>query len=162
MDKYGKILKKKTDSYSLTLCSLNKLDNYRNIMKEQYDSGYTQVIVNTDLMLKIIESMLKKNWVLLRVEIDDPSVDEETLQEITILVDKIKENVLNFNRLKEYLEWALDDGSIFIDKIKISIIEGVQKINCEINSNGLMYGNNNNFVFDNFIKGIIESYLNEA
>ncbi|MDT6474714.1 hypothetical protein NNL77_10380, partial [Enterococcus faecium] len=91
MDKYGKILKKKTDSYSLTLCSLNKLDNYRNIMKEQYDSGYTQVIVNTDLMLKIIESMLKKNWVLLRVEIDDPSVDEETLQEITILVDKIKE-----------------------------------------------------------------------
>ena len=66
MDKYGKILKKKTDSYSLTLCSLNKLDNYRNIMKEQYDSGYTQVIVNTDLMLKKIGCCLEWRLMILQ------------------------------------------------------------------------------------------------
>ncbi|EOF77704.1 hypothetical protein CYQ82_08470 [Enterococcus faecium] len=160
MEEYGKILKKKDGLYTLELYSFNKFCNYGTIMKEQYDLGFTQVIVNTELMLNIAENMLINNWTLIKVEIDDPSVDKDTEEEISNLVELIKSNVLNFNKLKSFLEWALDDGSIFIDKLKLGISLDEKIVFCEINSNGLIYGNDNELVFSMFIKEPIEEYLN--
>lgn len=166
MADYGKILKKsKRNLFTVSLCHLDELgrtSSYSQIMHENYKNGYTQVIINSYLMLKITEEMIMDGWTLISIFIDDPSVDEETKQEVSSLVESIKRNPLNFNKLREYLEWALEDGSIFIDKITLARKLKDRYKTCEIYSNGVLFGDIKECVFSNFIKKIVEDYLNEG
>lgn len=166
MADYGKILKKnEVNGFAVSLClfdDLGRTSTYSQIMQESYKSSYTQVIINSYLMLEIAEDMLRDGWTLLSIFIDDPSVDEETKKEVSSLVEGIKRNPLHFNKLSEYLEWALEEGSIFIDKIILA-----KKINnsyktCEVYSNGVLFGDAKQLAFSYYIQKIIEDYLNEG
>lgn len=165
MADYGKILKKKIENgFIASLYQFNQIgknSSYTEIMKKNYENGFSQVIINTELMLTITESMLRDEWTLISIHIDDPSVDEETKQEINSFVEMIKSNPLNFNKLSNYLDWALDEGSIFIDKIKMSKKVDDEYPFCELYSNGLLFGNAKDVVFANYLQKIIEGYLNE-
>lgn len=166
MADYGKILKKNEgNGFTVSLFlfdELGRTSTYSQIMRENYEKGYSQVIINSYLMLKIAEDMIKNDWTLLTVFIDDPSVDEETKKEVGALVESIKRSALNFNKLGEYLKWALDDGSIFIDKMTLAKkVENSFKT-CEFYSNGVTFGDNKELIFSNSVKKIVEDYLNEG
>ncbi|MDE5414574.1 hypothetical protein [Alkalihalobacterium chitinilyticum] len=166
MAEYGKLLKmNEINGFTVSLClfdDLGRTSSYSHIMQENYKSGYTQVIINSYLMLKIVEDMLRDGWTLLSIFIDDPSVDEETKKEVNSLVEGIKKNPLNFNKLSEYLEWALEDGSIFIDKIMLASKFKNSYKTCELYSNGVLFGDAKQLVFSDYIKNIVEDYLNEG
>ena len=161
----GKILKKKIENgFTASLYQFNQIgknSSYTEIMKKNYENGFSQVIINTELMLTITESMLRDEWTLISIHIDDPSVDEETKQEINSFVEMIRSNPLNFNKLSNYLDWALDEGSIFIDKIKMSKKIDDEYPFCELYSNGLLFGSAKDVVFANYLQKIVEDYLNE-
>ncbi|WP_062109760.1 hypothetical protein [Bacillus niameyensis] len=164
MADYGKVLKmNEINGFAVSLCLLDDLgrtSSYSQIMQEKYKNGYTQVIINSYLMLKIAEQMLRDGWTLLSIFIDDPSVDEETKREVSSLVEGIKKNPLNFIKLSEYLEWALEDGSIFIDKVTMAKKIKERYKTCELYSNGVLFGDAKQLVFSEYIQEIIEDYLN--
>lgn len=166
MSDYAKILKcNEVGEFVVSLCLLDDLGrtgSYSRIMKENYEKGFTQVIINSSLMLQVTEAMLRENWILNFVSIEDPSVDEETKKTINYYVEEIKKNPLNFNKLKEYLNWALEDGSIFIDKIRMAKKIDNKFEAYELYSTGVLFGNIKQEVFEKYIKKIIEEYLNEG
>lgn len=163
MSNYGKIMKSYSDRYDVIIIKINdlsKFGSYPKKMKEIYDKGYTQVTINSYLMLKILEEInLLDDWEMVDIEINDPTIDKETIDEINLIVKQIKNKERDFNLMKDYIFWALDEGSIFIDKI--SIFNTKLKIHGEINSNGLIYNENNEMIMNNVIKKIVEDYLNE-
>jgi hypothetical protein len=140
MNKYGKILKKNTNGkFELSILYFDNLNfggNFTKIMKEKYNDGYNQVIINSEIMIDLIEKALFDKWTLLNVNISDPSVDAETLNEIHGIVTSIKADKLNFLNLKSYLDWALDEGSIFIDSLKFAKEIGNTYQVCEVHSVG--------------------------
>jgi len=143
----------------LELTDLSKFGTYPDLMKQKYDAGYTQIIINSFLMIEIMEEVRKKEgWILVDMEVSDPSVDEDTLTNIKTIFKQITENKNDFSVLKEYLFWALDEGSIFIDKI--SVFNTLESINVEINSNGLIFGDDKS-VLDSVILPLLNRYLNE-
>lgn len=164
MGSYGKILKKRSNNIFKTelllLDSLGKSGAYYELMKEKYDQGYTQVIINSYLMLKIAESMLKDGWIILEIEIDDPVIDLETKSQIKRLVESIKVNILNFNKLTSYLEWVLDEGSILIDRITLAKKDQVHIFRSEINSKGIIVGDIKKEIHQLYIKNVVEEFLN--
>lgn len=164
MDKYGKILKKNTNGrFELSLLYFDNLNfggTFTKIMKEKYNDGYNQVIINSEIMIELIEKALFDKWTLLAINISDPSVDVETLNEIREIVTSIKTDKSNYLNLKSYLDWALDDGSIFIDSLKF-----VKKINnsyqyCEIHSVGVIFGPAKDVMYSQILKKLIRDYLN--
>lgn len=164
MTNYSKIMKKfEKQNYEVSLFDfedLSKLGSYPEKMKELYKVGYTQVIINSKLMLMLLELIInQKNWEFIDFEISDPSLDEETENQIKKISGNIKNKEIAFSNVKEYLFWVFDEGSIFIDKIIVYNYK--EKNNIEINSNGLIYGDNNNEIFNQIIKKILEGYLNE-
>ncbi|MGX6962939.1 hypothetical protein [Vagococcus xieshaowenii] len=164
MNGYGKILKKNENSVFhtklLLVDDLSKTGTYPIIMNSEYKEGYTQVIINSYLMLKIAERMLIDGWTLGKVEVDDPSVDQNTRIEINNLVEKIKESPLYFSELESYLEWALDEGSIFIDKIIMGKKSEEGFLSFELTSSGLQRGKQKELVFNKYIKNVVEVFLN--
>lgn len=163
MPNYGKIMKGYSDKYDviiIKISDLSKFGSYPEKMKEIYEKGYTQVTINSYLMLKILEEInLMNDWEMVNIEINDPTIDKETIDEINLIVRQIKNKERDFNLMKDYIFWALDEGSIFIDKI--SILNKKSGIYGEINSNGLIYSENNDIIMNNMIKKIVENYLNE-
>lgn len=166
MSDYGKVLKKYvSDKYVVSLFDVNELgenSSYSEWMKEKYDNGFTQVILNSHIMIRVIEQSLVNGWILSEIKVEDPSVDEDAQLSINRYIDEIKVKPMTFLKLKEYLSWALDDGSIFIDTTKLSKkIDNSMKI-CEMNSNGLLFGEAKTELFSQLIKKEIEEYLNEG
>lgn len=165
MDCYGKILKKrehsKFDVKLLLLEDLSKFGSYSQTMQNEHSCGFTQVIVNSYLMLNIAESMIKDGWVILKLAVDDPAVDIGTKNEIKSLIELIKQDSEYFSSLSRFLDWALDDGSIFIDKISFGKIIEEKPLKFDVSSNGILFGNGKEIAFETYIKTIIEEYLNE-
>ena len=159
MGSYGKILKKRSNNIFKTelllLDSLGKSGAYYELMKEKYDQGYTQVIINSYLMLKIAESMLKDGWIILEIEIDDPVIDLETKSQIKRLVESIK-----VNKVTSYLEWVLDEGSILIDRITLAKKDQDHIFRSEINSKGIIVGDIKKEIHQLYIKNVVEEFLN--
>lgn len=164
MKSYGKILKRKENNgFSTTLLvvdDLSKTGTYPSIMKKMYGEGHTQVIINSYLMLKVAEKMIIDGWTLGKVEVDDPSIEQSTKIEIGNLLDEIKKSTLNFKKLEEYLDWALDEGSIFIDKIIMGRTKENKFYDFELTSSGIQRGNTKEEVFESYIKEVLEDFLN--
>lgn len=164
MQGYGKILKKneknRFETKLLLVDDLSNTGTYPSIMKAERQEGYTQVIINSYLMLKIAERMIIDGWILGNLEVDDPSIEQETKVEISNLLEMIKTSPIHFKKLEEYLEWALDDGSIFIDRIKMGKVINDKFCAFEITSSGLQRGNNKEYIFEMYIKEVIEVFLN--
>lgn len=164
MSDYAKVMKKYIDTkFEISLFHINNFgvgDQYIQFMKERYSEKYSQVIINSGLMLEIIESAIKDEWTLIQIVIDDPSVDEHSRDEIKSLVDNIKKDSIYFNDLKLYLDWALDEGSIFIDSIRLAKTVNDKIMYCDVFSKGLLYSTGKEKLFEMTIKQIIEEYLN--
>lgn len=164
MENYGKILKAKQNNFFKTdlllLENLSAHGTYYDLMKKKYDEGYTQVIINSLLMLQIAENMIIDDWILLKIEIDDPGIDSDEEEQIKILVESLRKNVLNFNKLTKYLEWILDEGSILIDKIVLGKKTEKKVFRTEISSKGILVGDANTEVYNEYLRTIIEDFLN--
>lgn len=164
MTNYVKLMKIYNDNVydviSVEIDDLSKFGSYPKIMKKIYEQGYTQITINSYLMLKILEKVNgSRDWEIINMEITDPTIDEETIDEIKLIFNQIKNKEKDFTLMKEYLFWALDDGSIFIDKIILYNTEA--NVSEEVHSNGLIFGQNNELIFMDIIKEILNGYLNE-
>lgn len=164
MTNYAKLMKIYNDNaydvISVEIDDLSKFGSYPEIMKKIYEQGYTQITINSYLMLKILEKVNgSRNWEIINMEITDPTIDEETINEIKLIFNQIKNKEKDFTLMKDYLFWALDDGSIFIDKIILYNTEA--NVSEEVYSNGLIFGQNNELIFLDIIKEILNGYLNE-
>ncbi|CAM3959735.1 hypothetical protein [Staphylococcus xylosus] len=164
MTNYAKLMKIYNDNaydvISVEIDDLSKFGSYPEIMKKIYEQGYTQITINSYLMLKILEKVNgSRDWEIINMEITDPTIDEETINEIKLIFNQIKNKEKDFTLMKDYLFWALDDGSIFIDKIILYNTEA--NVSEEVYSNGLIFGQNNELIFLDIIKEIMNGYLNE-
>ncbi|WP_077700072.1 hypothetical protein [Staphylococcus hominis] len=165
MKNYVKIMKKfENHKYivkTFDFESLSKFGSYPDRMKKIYEQGYSQVIINSKIMLSILGRVLEhKDFKFISFEVNDPSLDEETRTQMNKIIENIKSKKMSFSVVKEYLFWVFDEGSIFIDKL--TLYHNKKDINIEINSNGLIYFDNDNK--EEFIELVItnlERYLNE-
>ncbi|OCX64816.1 hypothetical protein BFM98_07190 [Lysinibacillus sp. AR18-8] len=156
MDTYGKMFRKKHDEFIIKKYKPSE-QRYYEIINEARKAGYKQLIVNSEIMLQIIESVLLKKGILMNVEMSE-STDEDLSDNVEKLVREIRENPLLFIRLKEQLEWTNDTSCIDINSITLY---------CDGNkftlmSNGVLYGRSeiNNF-FSKIIKPVLISYFYE-
>lgn len=164
MSKYSKLMKAFDQGVynigTLELTDLSKFGTYPNLMKEKYEAGFTQIVINAFLMIEIMETLCKNGeWKLLAMEVSNSSVNEETLIQIKSIFNQIKKNDSEFSMLKDYLFWALDEGSIFIDQISAYNLKEATTV--EVHSNGLIYGDNNQLILDSVILPLLNRYLNE-
>lgn len=163
MANYAKIMKKFDDHKyivkSFDVEDLSKFGSYPDKMKKIYEQGYSQVIINSKIMLSLLERVIEnKNLEFISFEVNDPSLDEETRTQINKIIENLKSKKMGFSAVKEYLFWVFDEGSIFIDKLILYNYE--KSSNIEINSNGLIYFDNKEEFVDLVIANL-ESYLNE-
>ncbi|HCY7665848.1 TPA: hypothetical protein O1692_000959 [Staphylococcus aureus] len=163
MANYAKIMKKFDDHKyivkSFDLEDLSKFGSYPDKMKKIYGQGYSQVIINSKIMLSLLERVIEnKNLEFISFEVNDPSLDEETRAQINKIIENLKSKKMGFSAVKEYLFWVFDEGSIFIDKLILYNYE--KSSNIEINSNGLICFDNKEEFVDLVIVNL-ESYLNE-
>ena len=141
--------------------SLSKFGSYPDKMKELYEQGYSQVIINSKIMLSILERVLDhKDLEFVSFEVSDPSLDEETRTQMNKIIENIKNKKMSFCDVKEYLFWVFDEGSIFIDKLMLYHYE--KNVNIEVYSNGLLYFDiDDKEEFIELVIAILERYLNE-
>lgn len=167
MTEYSKVFKKDENqdyffrlNHFANFDSVDTPNSYLYVMKENYDDGYSQVIINTSIMLSIIKNALKERWVLNSINIDSPVVDEDIDKELKNYVKLIKRDVMYFDDLKDYLYWTLDEGSIFIDSIVLIKKVDEKIISSEVYSNGLISGEDSDVVYQEVIDKTLKEYLN--
>lgn len=165
MAKYTKIFKKYTNNkYHITNKEITSQDfssnsSYTDIMLTMYDNNYEQIIIDTGLMLSIIKKSIQLGWILNDIHIDDPSIDGETLSTINSIVNKMRDNSIFFEDLKEYLIWASND-SILITNITLVKLDSKEILIAKVHSNGLLSEKNQKEIYELVVKQEISSYLN--
>ncbi|UAT31985.1 hypothetical protein K7T73_07130 [Bacillus badius] len=156
MSEYGKLFKKNTGVKThLCLRSYNpEKDKYFEVIKSARKEGLKQVIVNSEIMTNILYSTLKSGGIILKINLSD-STDQDIKDNIKAIIPKLKSDLLLFVKLKEELEWAMDSGSIDIHSIDIYILNRKYTIY----SNGIIYGEKLEELFENTIKPVLEEYF---
>lgn len=164
---YAKILKKFNTNGDLVSSihffedqGFSKGTNYFNVMESLSNQGYSQIIINSELIISITGSMLKNKWVLFDVELDDPEMIDETIKDqIHLFTENVRRNSEDFERNVEFLDWILERESILISKISLVTSDTYQRM--FITRTGLVFGDKQVIEnsFENSIKLVIDKYL---
>lgn len=157
MEQYGKVFKKSVDNKINLFLNPYAPDKekYFEIIKVAKSKGLKQVIINSELMTKILFYALESNGVILKINLSD-STDQEIIDNINSIVPKIRTNPLLFSKLKDELDWAIDSGSIDITSIQIFILNQA----FQIYSNGIVSGPDISELFNQIMKPVIGKYFN--
>lgn len=128
---------------------------YTDVVSNMKKEKYKQVILNSEIMLMIIEKVLKLKGMLMKIEFED-TTDSEIIEEIDHIVKKIREeSVIYYEDLLKLLHWTSDNNSIDLRKLTVSL--EVNKY--EIYSNGIIEGENFDELFQKVIVPVLEKYL---
>jgi len=155
MELYSKVFRHKVKK-ELTLRSYNPdSESYFDLIKMARSDGYNQVIINSEIMISIIHSLLETDNILMKITMSD-NTDQDVRESIDYVVKKMKHDKLLFFKLKSELEWVIDSGSIDINCIDIYF----EKQRYTIYSNGLVIGKQIHTVFKKLIKPVLGVYFN--
>ncbi|UAK17540.1 hypothetical protein [Sporolactobacillus terrae] len=155
-DQFGKLFVKCRESGNeIAVLPYNETDKYYEIIKTARSNGFKQVIVNSEIMINLLYTILGNRGIILKINMSD-NTDDEIKDNIKSIIRSIKKDKLNFVKLKDELEWATESGSIDINSIEIFITN----IKAQIYSNGILFSQNNETIF-NIIKATLEEYFNE-
>lgn len=164
---YAKILKRFEDGDDLSASihffedqGFSKGTDYFNVMERLSSQGYSQIIVNSELIISIVGCMIKSNWILFDIELDDPEMIDETVKDqIQLFTENVRTNSGNFEKSVGFLDWVLERESILISKI--SLVTADTKKRIFITRTGLVFGKKQIIenCFIELIKPVIDEYL---
>lgn len=159
MEEYGKTFKKiVNNTYNFSLVNYDeKLKKYSDVIKEQKDKGYRQVLFNSELMLKLIAAIEKyPNEILKNVNMCSDT-DQRTQANINDLVLKTRTETKYIKKLVSELEWYSDNESIDIISIEFFNIQDNNSVT--VKTNGILHGVRIGTLFDKLIiKNLREYY----
>lgn len=157
MEEYGKVFRKYSlnNSLNVHLEKYNPNDEmYHHVIARMKKEGFKQIIINSDMMIRILEKTLFSNNFILKINFTE-STDESVIEDVKSLVRNIRKNPVEFVKLKDLLKWVLDKNSIDISKIEVAV--DMKKI--DVYSNGLIIGDRIDIFFETIIKDILEDFL---
>ncbi len=156
MDEYGKIFRKYSND-KLNICTESynpDVEKYHEVILRMKAKGYKQVIINSELMIEILNAIIMNEGYILGINFTD-NTDENLKIDVKNLVLKIRKDRLQFINLKELLKWALDNNSIDIFNIELYY----NKNPYTVYSNGLIMGNKLNLIFKGILEKVLDNYL---
>ncbi|MDI4570444.1 hypothetical protein [Bacillus altitudinis] len=158
MEQYGKVFKKQTNGLNIFEIRAYdpNIEKYFDVIKKARDDGFKQVIINSEIMSKLMFNILNSQGLILKINMTD-NTDQYLVDNIKSLVSKLKTNPLLFVKLKEELSFITESGSIDISSIEIFI----DSTRYEIKSNGLIIGKNFDVFFNNIFLPTLEDYFHE-
>ncbi|WP_311146576.1 hypothetical protein [Stomatobaculum longum] len=113
-------------------------EEYYSFLKKQYDIGYRQIIISSEVMIQLIKEFVM-NFGLRVYRIEFMEADSSLTNEIEVLLDHMKEYPILFVTLLEKLNFLAETTSIDIGRIYTS---GKSKNNSALNmfvqSNGII------------------------
>lgn len=153
--KFGKVFKKVyTNHNELAKFSYTPSeDNYYEFVKKQRDADFKQVIITSEMMIKIIEKyFLERKFKIKNVEfmIEDKILEKEVNEILEIL----KFDRGNFVLLLNKLMFLIEETSIDIKKIELNSSENKKIISFFIQVNGVFAINET--IFDEESEKLIE------
>lgn len=102
---------KKDQNERITCISYDDNEEYYSFLREYRSKGYRQVIITTEIMIKIIEtSVLNDNLFVYKIELAEE--DEELEKEIDQLLTKTQHNSSYFALLLEKIQFLSERSSI--------------------------------------------------
>lgn len=144
--------------YSFKLVDYPSSESYSSLIKEQKKHGYRQVIINSEIMIKIILKALDNTKIVLKDIVLQDSVDSDYREEIQRKIKKCNDNSNVLTELLTSLAWASEEDSIDIDKIKFAYELNDEFHYITIICNGVLSGSEIN----RFYNDIIEAALKES
>lgn len=165
-DRYGKILKKYGEN-NQKVTSLHFFENddgfgpsssYFKRMIQLSNEGYTQVILNSELMIQLSINLKLNDYKILDIEFDDYVDENDELRDLFVSIINEASQIYSKNELSN---WFLQRDSILISKV--SVVNKVERKKLEINRSGLVFGDEMCLknMFDNVLSVIIDKYLGE-
>ncbi|MED2940640.1 hypothetical protein [Cytobacillus horneckiae] len=130
-------------------------ETYYELIKKSRKKGLRQIIINSEIMTELMYNTLSHEGLILDINLSD-NTDKISKDNVESILHAIRKNKLNFIKLREELDWAIERESIDISNIIIYI----DNIKLEIKSNGIIIGEINNYFFDKVMKPTLENYLN--
>ncbi|EEA85990.1 hypothetical protein [Peptacetobacter hiranonis] len=116
-DRKSKVFSKVFDGTRKVVCvdyDKEKEAFYYHFVKNQRSNGYRQIIITSELMIKIIDSFIKKDFILYNIEFMEEDDDYFDIQAIIKNESKLKENRV---KLIKKLEFLAEETSIEIKRI---------------------------------------------
>lgn len=148
------------DSSKHIICQLvNDNEEYYSFLKKQFDAGYRQIIVSSEVMIELIKDcVLEQDLKVYRIEFAED--DSALSNDIDNLVNAITVRPILFNTLIEKLRFLAETSSIDISRIYISgrSKEGIA-IDLYIQSNGIVAISNDADYILNRVNALIERCL---
>ncbi len=133
---------------------------YYTFLKEQFEAGYRQIIVSSEIMIKIIETAVLSDGLFV-YEVKLSENDDSMQYEIDTLLNLIEKVPAYFGKLIEKLSCMAEESSIDIARVKIKGYTADRKpVDCFIQSNGLLTVNEDSFDnIQNRLSSLIERCL---
>jgi len=132
-----------------------KQKKYTDVVASMRDEKFKQVILNSEIMIMIMEKVLKLQGILMKIELED-TTDPDIIEEVNDLVKKIREeNVIYYEDLVKLLFWTNDNNSIDLRKITVAL----ERNKYEIFSHGIIDGENYDELFEKVLLPVLEEYL---
>lgn len=162
-DRYAKILKSysENDKNIVSLHFFEKDDgfgpssSYFQKMIELSNNGYTQVILNSELMIQISINLKSNNYKILDVELDDYADDENSeLKDLFVSIINETSQIVSKSDLSN---WFLQKESILISKVSVVNLTEMKKI--ELNRSGLVFGDEE--CLENMFKKVVSTTIND-
>ncbi|WP_024427881.1 hypothetical protein [Bacillus safensis] len=158
MNNYGKIFKKQLNNrLEFQLYSYNPdKEKYFDVIKKARTQEFKQVIINSEIMSAVLYAVLKSDGFIMKISMSD-NTDEDIIENINKIVSKLRLKSILFVKLQEELDLITESGSI--DIMCIEILKS--KKSFKIYSNGIVFGDDLETFFIDFLKPVLEKYFNE-
>ena len=149
--RYGKIFQN-VQTREIECFSYDPQQNYYDIVQNASERGYQQSIFTSSVMISLIEHFLLKHNALV-TGIEFLAEDTALNQEISILLDKLKNNGAYWEILKEKLSFLSRYDSIDIKKVNITGRDGMGfLLGLQVNGIFIVSENAYDFVADEISK----------
>lgn len=158
MEEYGKVFREiSSQKKSYTLCTYRpEEESYFEVVKRARESGKRQVVLNSEIMTELMLSIINNGGIVRKINLSD-STDQEVVDNITSIINKMKSDPLMFVKLKQELEWVYDSGSIDINSVTIYF----NSAQFTVYSNGIVFGQNPLVLFETILIKVLEEFFDE-
>lgn len=156
---YGKVFKKVyNQEHTFKLAPYDSATfNYSTLIKNQKQSGYRQVLFNSELMIELITAIdVYPDIYLKKIEMCNDT-GKEHQNELNDLVLEFRTNREVLFRIIDELEWYSDKESI--DVSKIHFYNKQTATTTVLQTNGIIYGNEINLFFEQFVSPQLMRYF---
>src|SRR5699024_1555428 len=155
--KQAKIFRKVLNNiYSFKLVDYPETKNYSELIKEEKLKGYRQVIINSEIMIKIITNAMQKKDIILKSITLNDAVDQYFREEIDMKVKQCRDNPLVLSELLTNLAWTSEDGSIDIEKVAFAYLTNDQFHYITVICNGVLSVTEIDYFYNNYLEAVLK------